>query len=384
LEEEAAVAAALAARAAASNADPIECEDLGARAETGHDTEAEERLPTMDGAELEDAGPMISIDVQPGDRARFVRELDWYHLTEHVYGQPFPRSAVLSRKARLQLFHMFDGSAHAGEQWELLYRGSTHGLGSEQFHDRCDDAGPTVVLLQTDLDCVFGGYYDGSWSPVGHTNLAKSRSFLFIFETLRGSCSHKLRVDADPAGEPIVSQDPGFGPLFGVYAPQGGTGGTGTGTGTGAGAGQGAAVGGGGGEIDEGHEDEDDGFVRPVGLGAASALHGGARARARGAGEGSSGGGGGARAGRRPRDAGPAGALGGPRTIWNAICAIHRVDPRIGFATLGTRGCPYESPPGWVDCRYITGTASGQFNLKDIEVYGVRGACARKARTDEH
>lgn len=319
----------------------------------------------------EEEGTSVTIDVPPEERGRFVRELDWYHLTEHVYGSPFPSSNVLSRDARLQLFHMFDETAHAGEQWELLYQASTHGLTPAAFHGRCDDAGPTVVLVRTELDCVFGGYYDGSWSPARHTNLAKSRSFLFIFETLRGSCAHKLRVDADPAGKPLVSQDPGFGPLFGVYVPQKRS------------PSRGAHE---AGDRRAGHRRDASGEWQQQHA-AGGGETGPAAAGVQPGPAGFRGGGAGGIGRDRQRGDAEQGILAGggdedeePMQIKNAICAIHSVNPRIGFATLGTPGCPYESPPGWIDCRHITGTASGQFTIQEIEVFAVRGTLERKAQ----
>lgn len=123
---------------------------------------------------------------------------------------------------------------------------------------------------------------DGSWSPATPHNLAKSRSWVFVLETLRGSAAIRLRVSVDPAGTPLVSQEASFGPIFGVFRPHG----------------------------------------RDMNL--------------------------------------------------NAVAAMHRLDHRSGYVNLGVPGCMFESPPDWPDdSRYITGTATGHYELTRLEVFGV-------------
>jgi TLD len=50
---------------------------------------------------------------------------------------------------------------------ELLYRGSRDGMTPEAFHEKCDDKGPTLVLVAGQSVgqpvCVFGGYASNSW-----------------------------------------------------------------------------------------------------------------------------------------------------------------------------------------------------------------------------
>lgn len=43
-----------------------------------------------------------------------------------------------------------------GRAYSLLYRGTRDGLTAAQFHKRCDDMGPTLVLVKSDNGSVFG------------------------------------------------------------------------------------------------------------------------------------------------------------------------------------------------------------------------------------
>ncbi len=40
----------------------------------------------------------------------------------------------------------------------MLYRGSDHGWYPEDFHDRCDNKGPTISLFKIEDGDVIGGY----------------------------------------------------------------------------------------------------------------------------------------------------------------------------------------------------------------------------------
>ncbi len=63
------------------------------------------------------------------------------------------------------------------EKMELIYRGSRDGMTSKNFHDKCDNKGPTITLYQNEK-CIFGGYHSGSWLS---NNQWYSSSDCFIF-----------------------------------------------------------------------------------------------------------------------------------------------------------------------------------------------------------
>ena len=46
---------------------------------------------------------------------------------------------------------------------KLLFRASTHGWKSTDFHSHCDNKGPSLVIIKTAKDYVFGGYTSVSW-----------------------------------------------------------------------------------------------------------------------------------------------------------------------------------------------------------------------------
>ena len=47
---------------------------------------------------------------------------------------------------------------------ELIYRGTRDGIGSDIFHNKCDNQGPTIVLCKNEKGNIFGGYSSISWT----------------------------------------------------------------------------------------------------------------------------------------------------------------------------------------------------------------------------
>ncbi|PRP81199.1 hypothetical protein PROFUN_02033 [Planoprotostelium fungivorum] len=113
------------------------------------------------------------------------------------------------------------GNRERIEQWigegkkmgERLYKATEHGFQSSVFHHLCDGKGPTVVVVQSDNDSIFGGYSDVSWSSTGgHT--ASLKSFLFALKN-----PHRLiaRLNLKVPGTPeyAINCAATAGPTFG-------------------------------------------------------------------------------------------------------------------------------------------------------------------------
>lgn len=68
---------------------------------------------------------------------------------------------------------------------KLLYRGTRDGFLADDFHKHCDNKGPTLTILFSDMDKIFGAYTDISWTkPIGNTKKVegKGNSFIFTFD----------------------------------------------------------------------------------------------------------------------------------------------------------------------------------------------------------
>ena len=50
---------------------------------------------------------------------------------------------------------------------ELLYRGTRDGFGFNQCHSKIDDKGPTLSIIKTTENKIFGGYTTIPWKKEG-------------------------------------------------------------------------------------------------------------------------------------------------------------------------------------------------------------------------
>ena len=61
---------------------------------------------------------------------------------------------------------------------ELVFRGTRNGMHSKNFHEQCDNKGPTITLFRNDKGNIFGGYSPISWTCKGGYH-NENKSFIF-------------------------------------------------------------------------------------------------------------------------------------------------------------------------------------------------------------
>ena len=70
------------------------------------------------------------------------------------------------------------------KQMELLYRGTRDGSGSNIFHNKCDNQGPTICLIKNDKGNIFGGYSSISWTSDNGKFKNANDCFLFTLTNI--------------------------------------------------------------------------------------------------------------------------------------------------------------------------------------------------------
>jgi len=95
-----------------------------------------------------------------------------------------------------------------------LYIASKDGDGAANFHDKCDNKGPTVVIVESTDGYVFGGYTDQSWSFHPWYASASSSTTSFLFQ-LRPNFSQYNIKDSDT--KHAIIKDKTRGPIFGNW-----------------------------------------------------------------------------------------------------------------------------------------------------------------------
>ncbi len=79
----------------------------------------------------------------------------------------------------------------------MLYRGSLHGWNAKDFHDRCDNKGPTISLFKVkDGDCI-GGYTMENWQSLD------DEQYFIDLDAMLFNLSCKLHFPCRGGGEEI-------------------------------------------------------------------------------------------------------------------------------------------------------------------------------------
>ena len=95
---------------------------------------------------------------------------------------------------------------------ELIYRGTRDGSGSNIFHNKCDNQGPTICLCKNEKGNIFGGYASISWTSNGSYYSANG-SFLFTLTNNNGIAPTKYPNTQN--FDNAVYHNSGYGPTFG-------------------------------------------------------------------------------------------------------------------------------------------------------------------------
>lgn len=106
----------------------------------------------------------------------------------------------------------------------LLYRGSRDGFKSSDFHDRCNNKGETLTIIQSDEGYIFGGYTEIDWDNtiwngrVGEKNNArrngKGNEFVFTLKNPHNISPSKYNMQKSWLNHSICC-DVNLGPIFG-------------------------------------------------------------------------------------------------------------------------------------------------------------------------
>jgi len=68
---------------------------------------------------------------------------------------------------------------------QLIYRATRDGALSKNFHEKCDNQGPTIALIENEKGNIFGGFSSVSWTNKGGWKQSPN-SFLFTLANIYG------------------------------------------------------------------------------------------------------------------------------------------------------------------------------------------------------
>eukprot|EP00984_Skeletonema_dohrnii_P011322 scaffold4505_cov84-Skeletonema_dohrnii-CCMP3373.AAC.4 len=122
-------------------------------------------------------------------------------------------SNIITKHSDATILHNWLKEDGSGGELELLYRSSRDGLTDDDFHDKCDNKGPTIVIIETTEGGVIGGYTNTAWKS-NCKHASANKAFLFALSGFRlvSPCRMKLKKASDQYA--IYNYD-SYGPTFG-------------------------------------------------------------------------------------------------------------------------------------------------------------------------
>lgn len=110
-------------------------------------------------------------------------------------------------------------------QLTLLYSATRDGFGANIFHQKCDNRGPTLVVIKSANGYLFGGYASVPWDSSATNKKAKD-SYLFTLTNPHNIAPTKYLCNTYQENEGYyeegpyyqVTYNPNCGPVFGNYS----------------------------------------------------------------------------------------------------------------------------------------------------------------------
>ena len=96
---------------------------------------------------------------------------------------------------------------------ELIYRGTRDGTLSKNFHEKCDNKGPTITLIKNEKGNIFGGFSSVSWTSLDNYKQAPN-SFLFTLTNIYGTNPTKFQLK-DNDSSYAIKDNSSCGAIFG-------------------------------------------------------------------------------------------------------------------------------------------------------------------------
>jgi len=129
-------------------------------------------------------------------------------LTDMLAGFSNGTLLKLEHKKKLNEFY-----GKIDQQWELIYKASRDGFDVDAFHTRCNNKGPTMTIIQSDNNYLFGGYTSIPWTS---DNSYKNDTTAFLFTLTNPHNIPPTKYLINPGiGTYAVFHHPSYGHTFG-------------------------------------------------------------------------------------------------------------------------------------------------------------------------
>lgn len=120
---------------------------------------------------------------------------------------------LLTLEDQIQLNRFY---GNENQKWNLVYKGTRDGFNIDDFHRCSDSQGPTITIIQSLDNYLFGGFTSISWNfhQGAKSGVEDRTAFLFTLTNPHGISSKKYPIK--PSGEHAVIPN-AMAPTFGQY-----------------------------------------------------------------------------------------------------------------------------------------------------------------------
>eukprot|EP00957_Ditylum_brightwellii_P139481 10630243-Ditylum_brightwellii.AAC.1 len=144
----------------------------------------------------EEYKPLPLICIREAKQDAFVKTVDYYfpgELAKLIFKECVVVDSNIVFEDEVDIIQGWLDEGGCRSIRKLLYRASSDGWSSSEFHDNCDDKGPTLTIIQSTGGYVFGGFCDTAWSS-DERDKTSPKAFLFTLKCHSGLPPTKMRL----------------------------------------------------------------------------------------------------------------------------------------------------------------------------------------------
>ena len=123
----------------------------------------------------------------------------------------FSNGTLLQSEQKIQLNEFY---GNTNQRWELIYKASRDGFAASTFHKRCNNKGPTMTIIQSNNNYLFGGYTSIPWTSDGPAK-TDTTAFLFTLTNPHNIPPTKYAIKSDKTAHAVYHASD-HGPTFGA------------------------------------------------------------------------------------------------------------------------------------------------------------------------
>eukprot|EP00484_Ammonia_sp_Unknown_P027277 CAMPEP_0197024162 /NCGR_PEP_ID=MMETSP1384-20130603/4793_1 /TAXON_ID=29189 /ORGANISM="Ammonia sp." /LENGTH=615 /DNA_ID=CAMNT_0042452507 /DNA_START=17 /DNA_END=1864 /DNA_ORIENTATION=- len=129
----------------------------------------------------------------------------------------FGGSNIIEDDEYQTLMEFFKDKGKGIKKMERVFTASVENFSASAFHDKCDDVGPTLVMIQSEHTHVFGGFTKESWKCSGTKGEWKEDldAFIYLLRSPKDDILPERWMVLPEKKEKTIRADNKFGPIFG-------------------------------------------------------------------------------------------------------------------------------------------------------------------------